>query len=455
MPEDDKRPGSSGQTLSKEALDFAPHLLAIQERPPSRLPRTVLWSVSSLLLLLLLWAAIAKRDIVVSAQGRLVPQSFTKVVQPAEPGVVTEVLVADGDFVQAGQVLLRLDARIAQAESTAFRREQQLRSLTKALIDAELHGAAPAIPTDFDAALVSQVRSQFAARRQAFDDAVRQESESLRRAQSDLAAAQQVLNKLNAVVPTYKQSAMAFANLHAEGFVGELAAAEKQRDLLEKQQDAKAQQSTVDGLSASIAVAERRIAALRSQYRSQLEGERTDAIAQLNRLNQEVIRSTVKSAQMELRAPHAGVVKDLAVTGNGTVVAAGGLLLNIVPTDDRLQAEVFLHNEDLGFVAAGQLAMVKVAAFPFQKYGLLAGAVTMVSADTSNSREAAGQAQEPRYRILVSLDQPQDFGRQQGQALRLSAGMLVSAEIHQGRQTMLEYLLSPVLKVAHEAARER
>lgn len=455
MPDDPKSSVATVPPLSQEALDFAPHLLAIQERPPARLPRTVLWSVVALLVLLVLWAALAQRDIVVSAQGRLVPLSFTKVVQPAEPGVVAEVLVADGDLVKAGQVLLRLDARVAQAENTAFRREQQLRMLTKALIDAELQGVPAMLSADFDAGLVAQVRSQFTARRQAFDDAVRQESESLRRAQSDLAAAQQVLSKLNAVVPSYKQTATAFANLHAEGFVGELAAAEKQRDLLEKQQDAKAQQSTVDGLAAAIAVAERRIVALRSQYRSQLEGERTEAVAQLNRLNQDVIRSGVRSAQMEIRAPHAGVVKDLAVTGNGTVVAAGGLLLNIVPTDERLQAEVFLQNEDLGFVAAGQRAMVKVAAFPFQKYGLLAGTVAMVSADTSMAKEPAMPAQEPRYRILVTLDQAQEFGRNQGQALKLSAGMQVSAEIHQGRQTMLEYLLSPVLRVAHEAARER
>lgn len=455
MPDDPKSSAVKVQALSKEALDFAPHLLAIQERPPARMPRTVLWSVVALLALLLLWAAVAQRDIVVSAQGRLAPLSFTKVVQPAEPGVVSEVLVADGDQVKAGQVLLKLDARVAQAENTAFRREQQLRTLTKILIDAELQGAPAALSADFDVGLVAQVRSQFAARRQAFDDAVRQESESLRRAQSDLAAAQQVLGKLNAVVPSYKQTASAFANLHAEGFVGELAAAEKQRDLLEKQQDAKAQQSTVEGLTAAIAVAERRIAALRSQYRSQLEGERTEAIAQLNRLNQDVIRSGVRSAQMEIRAPHAGVVKDLAVTGNGTVVAAGGLLLNIVPTDERLQAEVFLQNEDLGFVAAGQRAMVKVAAFPFQKYGLLAGTVAMVSADTSNTKEPSMQAQEPRYRILVTLDPVQEFGSNQRQALKLSAGMQVSAEIHQGRQTMLEYLLSPVLKVTHEAARER
>src|SRR5581483_8535350 len=104
-------------TLSKEALDFAPGLLALQESPPSRMPRAVLYSITTLLTLALLWAAVGHLDIVASADGRLVPKTYLKVVQPADGGIVKEILVHEGEQVGAGQVLLRMDAQDAQADT--------------------------------------------------------------------------------------------------------------------------------------------------------------------------------------------------------------------------------------------------------------------------------------------------------------------------------------------------
>jgi hemolysin D len=137
------------------------------------------------------------------------------------------------------------------------------------------------------------------------------------------------------------------------------------------------------------------------------------------------------------------------------VVQAGSLLLNVVPRGEPVQAEVLLSNEDVGFVALGQAAQIKVAAYPFQKYGLLPGKVIHISADASDPRQAQ-QTQQPQlsYRALVSLDS-QNLQSPNGDKLNLSPGMLVAAEIHQGQRTVLEYLLSPVQKVGAEAARER
>jgi HlyD family secretion protein len=93
----------------------------------------------------------------------------------------------------------------------------------------------------------------------------------------------------------------------------------------------------------------------------------------------------VRAGYLEIRAPNAGVVKDLATTTRGAVVAAGTVLMNIVPRDEPLQAELRLRNEDVGFIAVGQPARVKVAAYPFQKHGMLDGEVTLVGADDCTS----------------------------------------------------------------------
>ena len=150
-------------------------------------------------------------------------------------------------------------------------------------------------------------------------------------------------------------------------------------------------------------------------------------------------------------------MKDIATTNAGAVVAAGALLMNIVPKGEPLQAEVLLKNEDVGFVAIGQPVKLKVAAYQFQKYGLLEGKVRLVGADSTDPKQQQQQGQAPTlaYRAIVGLDSAVLTSAATGEKLALNPGMLVAAEIHQGRRSVLEYLLSPVKKVAQEAARER
>jgi len=450
-------PKAKASLLSPEALDFAPDLLAIQERPPARMPRAIAITVVALVGLLLLWASLAQLDVIATADGRLVPLTFTKIVQPADAGVVTEILVNDGDQVKEGQVLMRLDARLSQADTTALGKDVALRQLTLRRIEAELSDR-PFLPSKNDhVELYGQVEAQFRARRQAYLDAVAQENEALNKARADVRASEQVLSKLTQTLPSYKQSAEAYRKLVQEGFVGELAANEKNRELVEKEQDLKTQVASVQSLNASIAQSEKRIASLRSQYRSQLENERIDTLAQLNKSGQELEKSNVKAGQLEIRAPNSGVVKDMATTNRGAVVAAGALLMNIVPKEEPLQAEVLLKNEDVGFIAVGQPVKVKVAAYPFQKYGLLDGKVNLVSADSADPKQQQQQGQPPTltYRAIVSLDATALKSAATGERLTLNPGMLVTAEIHQGQRSVLEYLLSPVKKVGQEAARER
>ena len=276
-------------------------------------------------------------------------------------------------------------------------------------------------------------------------------------------------SKLAQTLPSYQQSAESYRQLQKEGYVGELAANEKAREAAERAQDLRAQSAMVQSLEASIAQSQRQLASLRSQYRSQLENERVDAIALLNRSGQEQQKASVRAGYLEIRAPNAGVVKDLATTTRGAVVAAGTVLMNIVPRDEPLQAELRLRNEDVGFIAVGQPARVKVAAYPFQKHGMLDGEVTLVGADAVDGRANAGSAvgspaaaadgvaatSALTYRAVVKISGTTLDNAGTGDRLPLSAGMGVTAEIHQGSRTVLEYLLSPVKRVTQEAARER
>jgi HlyD family secretion protein len=119
MPE--KMRAEKSTVLSPEALDFSPSLLSIQESPPARLPRAVLYTVGLLFFILMLWAFFGKLDIIASAEGHLVPETYIKIVQPSDAGIVQEILVKEGEHVKQGQVLMRMDTQFAMAdEKTIF-----------------------------------------------------------------------------------------------------------------------------------------------------------------------------------------------------------------------------------------------------------------------------------------------------------------------------------------------
>jgi hemolysin D len=454
-------------TLSKEALDFAPGLLAIQESPPARMPRAVLYCVTILLTLTLIWAAAGHLDIVASADGHLVPKTYLKVVQPADGGIVKEIRVHEGEHVSAGQILLRMDAQDAQAETAKLQSDLSLRSLQLSRIDAELSGQALQRNTNDPPELFRQVLAQYRERRQTYLDSVGQAEEQLRKAQRDYESGEAVLDKLRRTNPILKSQAEAYAGLGTEGYVPKVTVSDKQRAYIENDQDLHAQESTVEGLAAAVREADQQLRQARSKYRSDLENERVDAEGEYRKLQQDWAKQAHHSSLLELRAPQAGTVKDLATHTIGTVVSGGTVLLSVVPENEPLVAEVMIHNDDVGFVQAGQTVKIKLAAYPFQKYGLLDGKVLQVwpdaTEDNSPSRGSLSEARSAEtpsetqpvsaFKALVSLDR--QSLRSGDESLKLLAGMQIVAEIREGRRTVLEYLLSPLQGALHDSGRER
>ncbi len=173
-------------------LDFYPPLLRLTDSPPNPIGRKVLWLLLVLLAALLLWALIGRLDIVAVAEGKLIPHSYLKIVQPAESGIVKEILVHEGDTVEAGQVLMRMDMLISEADSKSIEAEHRRKQATLARIEAELTDT-PYLPTDADPpALASEIAAQYRANRAARDAALAEEASRLLRYRFDLASSEQV-----------------------------------------------------------------------------------------------------------------------------------------------------------------------------------------------------------------------------------------------------------------------
>jgi membrane fusion protein, hemolysin D len=429
--------------------EFQPALVRLEEVAPSPLGRRMLWAVLLFLAGLLAWAAFGRLDIVAVADGRLVPDTYLKIVQPADAGVVKEILVKEGEFVREGQVLMRMDAALSDSDLKALAADFQNKRLSLRRIDAQLAGAPLARRADDPPELFAQVQAQYLANRRAYEGALAQERALLDKAKSDRAAAAAIRKKLARVLPYYREQEAAYAKLEKGGFAGRLMVTDKQRERIEKEQDLRAQEAVIASAAAAIEQEQRKIAQITADYRRQLQTERVDVANQYERAAQELAKQEHRRGYLELRAPQDGLVKDLATHTVGTVASPGTILMTLVPRDENLRAEVWVRNDDIGFVRESQPVKLKLAAFSFQKYGMLEGSVAQIGADAAEQDDARRLA----YRTLVDLKSQKLVV--DGVRHRLSPGMQVTAEIHLGTRTVLEYLLSPVQKAFQEAGRER
>jgi hemolysin D len=448
-----------GGRIQADPRDFQPALIRLQENPPNPLGRRVLWAGLVFLSGLLVWAAFGQLDIVAVADGKLVPDTYLKIVQPTDAGVVREILVRENQAVKTGQVLIRMDTSLSESDLKALSAEYHNKRLALRRIDAQLGGTALVATTADPAPLFTQVHAQYAANRQAYENAIAQENSLLDKARHDLVATQEVRSKLVQTLPHYREQEAAYEKLMHEGYAGRLMLTDKRRERIEKEQDLLTQEAVIASAKDTIEQEQRKIAQITADYRRQLQTERVDIAAQLERTSQELAKQEHRNTYLELKAPQDGVVKDLATHTVGTVTSPGTILMTLVPKGETLRAEVWVKNDDIGFIHPSQAVKLKVAAFTFQRYGMIEGDVAQVSADASEQAADGLQGQvksngtASTYKTLIHLKRQRLEA--DGEKHYLAPGMQVSAEIHLGTRSVLEYLLSPVTKAFRESGRER
>jgi len=437
---------------------FSPGILSVQSRPPHPFPRVVLVTFFLLFTSALVWATVGRLDIVAVAQGKLIPSTYVKIVQPAEAGLIREILVREGQRVEEGQTLMRMDTTQADADFRSVLEEYARARLDLRRTEAELGGVVFEQQAGDDATLYQEVLLQYESDVRALESAIAEQTAAVERAEKELALAQETKEKLEKILPLYRKEEEAYLKLSRQGHIGSMELVEKTRMRIEKEEEYQAQDLIIARESAAKLQAQRKIEQLVSENESRLRAERAQIAEKLNRLAAEMEKQKHRRSLMELKAPQSGIVKDLATHTVGTVTQPGTILMTLVPISDVLRAEVWLPNQDVGFVRPGHEVKLKLTAFQFQKYGMVDGVVEHVAADSLDS-SANGSAKEGAdtstlmYRTLIGLRQQQL--NVDGVSYDLVPGMQVVAEVKLGDRTVLEYLLSPVRKAFHDAGRER
>jgi len=436
--------------------------LSLQETPVHPAPRRAAIAICALFVIAIVWATLGQVDIVAVAAGRIVVSERTKTLQPLERSVVKRVLVKDGDSVQAGQVLVELDATITNADTASVQEQLNAAAVDEERAIALMAALSSGKPPRLGAGEAANPTTRPAAARSSGPGAASQlqaewldisarlsrlRAEQAHR-EAELATVKELIAKLEATLPIAQLREADIKGLADQGFVAGHAGQDRTRERIEQERDLATQRARLAEAQAALVES----ANARSSYLAETQRALSDRQVQANLKRQQLTQERSKAEQRnrltQLTAPTSGTVQQVAVHTEGGVVTEAQVLMVIVPKDAQVTAEVVIDNKDIGFVNAGQVAEIKLETFPFTRYGTISATVKSVAADAVNDdkRGAIFPAVLTLGQNAIAVD---------GKRITLSPGMNVTAEIKTGRRRVIEYLLSPVQRAMGESLKER
>jgi hemolysin D len=457
-----------------DELAFLPAALEIVETPPSPIGRAIGLTIVALFCLALIWAAFGRVDIIASASGKIVPSGRVKLIQPFETGVIRGIHVHDGQRVKAGDVLIELDPTMTTAEAEHIRSDLIAAQLDIARLRAGLGDSDD--PDSVFQPPVGASANQIAMERQFLfrqTEEYRAKLASLdgqraqKEAERETTAA--LIDKLEAEEPIITQRVDIRKFLADRELGSKITYLENLQQLTENQKDAAVQKSRLAEANAAVAAITETRAQAVAEFHRVLFGDLAEAERKAAGLGGDLAKAEKRTKLQILTAPVDGIVQQLSVHTVGGVVTPAQQLAVVVPSDTVLEVDALISNRDIGFVHVGQDARIKIDTFNFTRYGLLHGHVLSVSQDaivrdvppdkTKEDRRGAEDAssepkgQELSYAARVSLDRTQI--QVDDAPAELSPGMAVTVEVKTGSRAVLSYLLSPLLRYAHNSMHER
>lgn len=403
----------------------------------------------------LAWANWATLDEVTVGEGKVIPSSQVQIVQNLEGGIVSEILVKEGDTVLKDQPLMRIDDK----RFAASFREGQAKDYTQlariARLTAEANGTpfiAPAELQTSHARLVAEEKALFDSRKlglQANLTILQQQAEQRK---------QEITEKRSRLVQLRQSYSLANQELQMtrpmaqQGVVSEVEILKLERGVNDIKGDMDATQLALPRLEAAQQEIINKINELNTRFRAEAMKDLNQARAEQTALSAANTANEDRVVRTLVKAPLAGVVKQIKVNTVGGVVQPGMDLMEIVPADDWLLVEAKVRPADIAFLHPGQHAMVKLSAYDFSIYGGFPATLEHISADTLDPQRP-GERPESFYRIRVRTTQNKFSGR--GDVLPILPGMIATVDIQTGKKTVLQYLLKPIIKSKQTALRER
>jgi adhesin transport system membrane fusion protein len=438
--------------LRAEDADFLVGAAAAERIRPSGMSHALLFTVLLFFVVFLLWARWATLDEVTRGEAKVIPTRQVQVVQNLEGGIVAAILAREGDIVEQGQVLMRIDNTRAASDYREKRSRYLALVAASARLRAEIDETAPRLPAEVLAeapALAENELALFRSRQARLEgelDILRRQAEQRQQELTELKS------RLAQAERSYKLAAEELDLMQSVGGGQRIV---PKGDLLRLQRQVndlkgELEQTRLAGPRGESALREasKRIESAFTTFRSEAQRELNATEAEIAGLKEVVNAGEDRVRRTEVRSPVHGTIKTIKVSTIGGVVQPGADLIEIVPLEDTLLVEAQVRPADIAFLAPGLPAMVKITAYDFSIYGGLKGVVEDISADTiTNERGEAFY----RVRVRTALNH---LGSEEKQ-LRIIPGMTAQVDVLTGQKTVLDYLLKPILKARDRALTER
>ncbi len=420
---------------------------AMQHQEPLR-ARTLLRLSGGVVVLLLLWAALADVDEVTHGMGKVVPSSQVQIIQSVDGGVVEALLVKEGQEVQAGQQLLRVDSTRFESNMMENRTSSQALQAKALRLEALTRGTPFTPPPELVKAapdIVAQETRLYASRREGIEAQVSISKDQLSQRQHEFSEMKARKEQAVSSLDYTEQELTATRPMLATGAVSEVEVMRLERDAARLRGDRDQASAQMQRVQSAIQEAQRRIEDVELSNRNQMSAELSETMSKLSSMTEggRALEDKVKHA--EVTSPMRGIVKRLLVNTVGGVVMPGKELVEIVPLDDALIIEAQINPKDIAFLRPGQKAVVKFTAYDYAIYGGLQAEVINIGADTVQDEKG-----NSFYLVRVRTDKSR-----LGEKLPIIPGMMAQVDILVGKKTILSYLIKPVIRAKANALTER
>lgn len=432
-----------------EAVDFATDAdLAMLRQEPLR-ARVLLRTIGIVVVLFLLWAAVAQLDEVTRGEGKVIPSKQLQVLQSIDGGLVSEILVKEGDVVNPNQLLIKID-ETRFVSSVKENQAQYLGLVAKAARLRAISEGKPFVPPPdvlkADPSIVQQERQFFEARNDELNAAISIARQQLAQRHQELNEAQAKKSQAAQGYDLTSKELSVTRPLISSGAVSEVELLRLERDVSRYRGEREMASAQISRIQAAINEAQRKIEEVELTFRNEASKELSETMAKLNSLAEGSVALSDRVKQSSIRSPVKGTVKRLLVNTVGGVVQPGKDMIEIVPLEDALLLEAKVQPRDIAFLRPGQPVMVKFTAYDFSIYGGLDGTLEHIGADSVMDEK--GNA---FYTVRVRTSKP-GFGDAN---LPIIPGMVAEVDILTGKKSVLAYLIKPVLRAKSVALTER
>ena len=450
-----RRGGGSGQeriVLGSRSHRHLAHSVLLDEAVAPRHIRLTIALLCSALAAFLIWSAVAQLDEVAAAPGQIVPSGAVQVVQHQDGGTVAKIGATEGERVKKGQVLMELDRVETEAELKVA--EARYWGLTARVARLKAQAGERWEMPELDAmpaphaGVAAEQRSILESHRQAIANQHNVLRAQLTQHEADLSRVRRQIDTGLDEVRILREVAGIRTELEKDKLVTRVQSLETQRTLVLQEGDLDKLRSQRSAARGAVAEARARLETLRSDRRQAANDELGTAGSELAQVTELLVKLRRRLERIEIMAPADGIVQDLRYRTLGGVIPPGAIVMNVVPVDDVMQADVRISTSDVGHVHAGQLVRVKMLTYDFLRYGTIEGHLASVSASSFIDDKGT-----PYFKGTVRLNRahlgagPNDFP--------VLPGMTVVCDIVTDRKSVLQYLARPVVVAFRQGLRER